>query len=109
MNALAIVADVSLSRWQNGGGETKHVFSSQPMKNPAIPWARNHRHWVHGVGRGGGQPVFNQILTRFHGIRLNPIKVQVKFRLQIRSKSLEIMCFPSCKAYPDVAEKGKSG
>ena len=25
---------------------------------------------VNGFGRGGGQAVFNQILTRFHGIRL---------------------------------------
>ena len=30
----------------------------------------NHRHRVNGVSRGGGQTVFNQILTRFHGIRL---------------------------------------
>ena len=36
------------------------------------------RHRVNGVGRGGGQTVFNQILTRFHGIRSksgpNPLK-----------------------------------
>ena len=28
------------------------------------------RHRVNGVGRGGDQTVFNQILTRFHGMRL---------------------------------------
>ena len=37
---------------------------------------RTHR--VNGVGRGGGQTVFNQILARFHGIRLNPVKVRLK-------------------------------
>ena len=30
----------------------------------------NNRHRVNGFGRGGGQTVFNQILTRFHGIPL---------------------------------------
>ena len=40
------------------------------------------RHRVNGVGRGGGQAVFNQILTRFHGIRLksgySPVKIRLK-------------------------------
>ena len=37
-----------------------------------------NRHRVNGVGRGQGQAVLDQILTRFHGIRLksgrNPLK-----------------------------------
>ena len=32
--------------------------------------APENRHRVNGVGRGGGQAFFNQILTRFHKIRL---------------------------------------
>ena len=43
------------------------------------------RHWVNGVGRGGGQTDFNQISR-------NPVKVRLKSG-KIRSKSLEIMCF----------------
>ena len=39
-----------------------------PNKATACPQISRHR--VNGVGRGGGQTVFNQILTRFHGIRL---------------------------------------
>ena len=40
------------------------------------------RHRVNGVGRGGGQTVLNQILTRFHGVRLKsgqrPVEIQLK-------------------------------
>ena len=40
------------------------------------------QHRVNGVGRGGGQAGFNQILTRFHEIRLkygeSPAKILLK-------------------------------
>ena len=49
--------------------------------------ANHGRHRVHGVSRGGGQVIPNQI----------PCK--------IRSKTLEIMCLQSYNAYPDSAGK----
>ena len=60
---------------------------------------------VNGVGRGGGQADFNQIPW-------NPVKIWLKSGwnpVKVRSKSLEIMCFQTYKAYPDRAEKVKSG
>ena len=53
-----------------------------------------NRHRVNGVGRGGGQPDFNQIPW-------NPVKIRLKSGwnpVKIRSKSLEIMCFQRYKA-----------
>ena len=42
-----------------------------PFVTPNIPSKSRHR--GNGVGRGGGRAVFNQILTRFHGIRPNSV------------------------------------
>ena len=41
---------------------------SGASESPSCP--PHSRHRVNGVGREGGQAVFNQILNRFHGIRL---------------------------------------
>ena len=46
---------------------------ADPWPNHRRPFPHcmiNYRHRVNGVGRGGGQTDFNQILTRFHGIQL---------------------------------------
>ena len=58
------------------------------MAQPHPPWrgrADQHnscelvcRHRVNGVGRGGGQVAFNQILTRLHGIWSKSVKNLVK-------------------------------
>ena len=45
---------------------TMFLFTPLRRNSPA----HKYRHRVNGVGRGGGQTDFNQILTRFHGIRL---------------------------------------
>ena len=52
---------------------------------------------------GSAEEGVKQFLTRF--IRLKSGQTPVK----IRSKSLEIMCFERCKAYPDGADPVKSG
>ena len=86
-------------RQMYGGGVTAAGKGStlQPEK------ITRHRAKFNGVGRGGGQLVFNQILTRFHGIRLKSGWSPVK----IRSKSLEIMCFQRVQGVPQYGWKGK--
>ena len=84
-------ASASTESWRWLRSWTKHT---PPYKGVTCPPRAS------GVGRGGGQAVFNQIP---HNV------VRVKSGVQPQSESVEIMCSQTGKAHPNRVEGAKSG
>ena len=72
------------------------AFSPLPITGRGLLKSPLSRNRINGVGRGGGQTFFIQILSRFHEIGLKSGESPVKIQL----KSLEVMCFGGYRPYP---------
>ena len=83
VHSLVVILGQMVRKWisfekaeqhQSFSGANRHSSSQSPALKRAKPALEHiNRHRLNGVGRGGGQPVVNQILTRFHGIRLKSV------------------------------------